>query len=258
MPDLATWLSAIRHSHDRMRSLVGGLADDRIGMRSYAQEWSLAQVASHLGSQAEIFDLFLTAGLSGANAPGGEVFVAIWDHWNALPPRDQITRSVAANERLVSRLERLAPAQQWSFALSMFGTDLDLAGLAALRLGEHALHTWDIAVALDPGATLAPDAVELLVDTLPTTAARAARPVPAGEPVVVATTAPDRTFLLTLEPRVSLTPLDGEPAPGAPALTMPAEAFLRLVAGRMDPGHTPADVPESGRLDQLRTAFPGF
>lgn len=251
---MPAWLPAIRRSHDRMAALVGGLSDDQVTRRSYAEEWSLAQVASHLGSQAEIFDLFLTAGLSGQDAPGGDVFTAIWDRWNALPPGRQVTGSVAANEAFVSRLEGLSAADRKSFALSMFGTDLDLAGLEALRLGEHVLHTWDIAVALDPAATLAPDAVELLIDTLPDTAARAGRPVPAGEPVTVATTDPERAYTITLNPKVTLTP---EPA-DAPALRLPAEAFLRLVAGRMDPAHTPAGVEESDLLTQLRAAFPGF
>ena len=86
----------------------------------------------------------------------------IWDRWNALPPRSQLADSVAANERFIARLEHLEPDQQDAFALSLFGSEVDLAGLTALRVAEHVLHTWDIAVALDPAATVAPDAVELL------------------------------------------------------------------------------------------------
>ncbi len=251
---MPAWLPAIRRSHDRMAALVGGLSDEQLGQRSHADEWSLAEVASHLGSQAEIFDLLLTAGLTGGDAPGGDVLTPIWDRWNALPARRQVTDSVAANERLVARLEGLSAAEQESFALSMFGTDLDLAGLEALRLGEHALHTWDIAVALDPAATVPPDAVELLIDTLPDTAARAGRPVPGGGQVTVATTDPARAFTLVLGPKVTLTP----GVAGEPQLRLPAEAFVRLVAGRMDPGHTPAGVEESDVLARLREAFPGF
>jgi hypothetical protein len=58
----------------------------------------------------------------------------------------------------------------------MFGMDLDTAGLARMRLGEHAIHTWDIAVALDPAATVAPDAVSLLIDALGQLVARTAKP----------------------------------------------------------------------------------
>jgi len=42
------------------------------------------------------------------------------------------------------------------------------------------------------------------------------------------------------------------------ALQLPAEAMVRLVYGRLDTQHTPVAVAGDGRLDQLRTAFPGF
>lgn len=254
MAEYGDWLSAIRHSTERMSALVGGLSAEQATLRSYADEWSVAQVASHLGSQAEIFDLFLTAGLDGTEAPGGDVFTPIWDRWNALPPRAQLADSVVANDALLARLEGLTPAQQDSFALSLFGTSVDIAGLAGLRLGEHALHTWDIAVALDPAATLVADAVALLIDTLPGMAAQAGTPVPGGSPVSVAVTDPTRSFELTLDPVVTLTPRTGDTADA----TFPAEAFIRLVAGRLDPGHPPAGVDAGDHLDQLRQAFPGF
>jgi uncharacterized protein (TIGR03083 family) len=257
-PGTAAWITAIRHSHDRFAALIGFLPADQVTRPSYADDWTIAQVASHLGSQAEIFDLFLTAGLSGTDAPDPEVFRPIWDHWNTLPPHDQCTKSVASDEKLVARLEGLSAAERQIFALSLFGLDLDLAGYTALRLGEHALHTWDIAVALDPAATLSPDAVDLLVDTLPRTAGRAGKPVPAGKPIVVNTTAPDHSFLVELDPAVSVTPRTTEPAPEAPVLRLPAEAFIRLVAGRLDPDHTPPGTTDPDQLDQLREAFPGF
>jgi uncharacterized protein (TIGR03083 family) len=257
MADFPTWLAALRRSHHRMTTLVEGLTDEQVALRSYADEWSLAQVASHLGSQAEIFDLFLTAGLTGADAPDSDTLVPIWDRWNALPPRGQVADSVTANERFVSRLEHLEPEQQDAFRLTLFGSDIDIAGLVALRVGEHALHTWDIAVALDAAATVAQDEVELLIDTLPERAAAAGTPVPAGRPVEVTTTEPARTFRLTLDPKVTLTPAD-QVAADATEVTFPAEAFLRLVAGRLDPDHTPLGVDAGDHLDELRQAFPGF
>jgi hypothetical protein len=137
----------------------------------------------------------------------------------------------------------------------MFGTDQDLAGLAALRLGEHAVHTWDIAVALDPAATVSADAVELLIDRLPQTAARSGKALEGIDQLTIETTAPDRTFLLTVNPDVSLEPTDN--AAAADALTLPAEAFLRLGYGRLDQDHTPAEVSDP-RLPALRKVFPGF
>jgi hypothetical protein len=182
--------------------------------------------------------------------------VPIWDRWNELSPRSQLADSVEANEHFIARLEHLEPDQRDAFTLSLFGSDVDLADLTALRVAEHVLHTWDIAVALDPAATLAQDAVELLIDSLPRRAAGAGLPVPGGRPVQVVTVDPVRTYALALNPKVTLTTLDAV-TPDAAVARMPAEAFLRLVAGRLDPEHTPLGV-DAPDLDQLRQAFPGF
>ena len=57
------WIGTLRRSHDRLQALVEPLGQDQLEQRSYASEWSIAQVLSHLGSGAEIFSLFLDAGL---------------------------------------------------------------------------------------------------------------------------------------------------------------------------------------------------
>jgi hypothetical protein len=43
-------------------------------------------------------------------------------------------------------------------------------------------------------------------------------------------------------------------------LTLPAEAWLRLVAGRMAPWYTPVGIGATGAadLDLLRRVFPGY
>jgi hypothetical protein len=55
---------------------------------------------------------------------------------------------------------------------------------------------------------------------------------------------------------VSLTPGIAEAPDGQ--LTIPAEAFIRLLAGRLDPDHTPAVTATGVGLDRLRRMFPGF
>ena len=52
------WISALRHSHDDLRASVEPLGRTQLEQRSYASEWSIAQVLSHLGSQAEICLLY--------------------------------------------------------------------------------------------------------------------------------------------------------------------------------------------------------
>jgi uncharacterized protein (TIGR03083 family) len=249
-------IDIVRRSQDRFAGILENLPPDQVSAPSYDDEWSIADVASHLGSQAEIFGLFLDAGLEGTEPPTHDAFLTIWDRWNAKPPADQVADSVAANESLVSRIEDIPADDRGEFAVEMFGGTRDLGGLTAMRLSEHAVHTWDIAVALDPAVTVAPDAVELLIDTLPQRAAAAGLPVPGGRPVEVVTADPQRTYRLTLDPAVTLTPRDAV-TPDAAVARFPAEAFLRLVAGRLDAEHTPLGV-DAPDLDQLRQAFPGF
>jgi hypothetical protein len=53
---------------------------------------------------------------------------------------------------------------------------------------------------------------------------------------------------------------DAEGAGGdVPHVRMPAEAFLRLAYGRLDPDHTPPAVSaDADTLTKLRAIFPGF
>ena len=91
--------------------------------------------------------------------------------------------------------------------LKLFGMDIDATGFARLRLSEHAVHTWDVLVALDPAATLAPDAVALLIDTVDQVAGRSAKPDGKQRTVRVSTTDPEREFILATGDEVVLTPL---------------------------------------------------
>ena len=254
MPDLNDWISAVTASHQRLVAVLSDLDGAGAERQSYASEWTIADVASHLGSQAEIFGLFLAAGRAGEQAPDSEVFGPIWDRWNALSPTEQVSQSIAANSEFVQQLQQISEADTAGFSLSMFGRDFDLAGVLGMRLGEHAVHAWDIEVALNPAATLAPDAVQLLIDTVDQVAARS-KPVEHVEPVAIDTGEPERHWLLTAYPAVNLA---ARTEPASAALQLPAEAFIRLVYGRLDPDHSPVEVVEDHRLVELRRVFPGL
>ena len=250
------WIGALRHSHDRLQALVEPLDLASLEQRSYASEWSIAQVLSHLGSGAEIFGLFLDAGLTGQDPPGRDAFVQVWNAWNAKDPQAQATDGLRADEAIVERIESLDPDQRAGLRLLMFGMDTDLTGLTRMRVSEHAIHTWDVAVALDPSATVAPEAIGLLIDTVGQLAARSAKPDGKERRLRVSTSDPERHFVLETGEAVSLTESDGEA--GLPELRLPAEAFVRLVYGRLDPHHTPPAEGDGVDLDELRQLFPGF
>jgi uncharacterized protein (TIGR03083 family) len=262
--DPRQWIATLRHSHDRLGSLVGPLGAGRFRGPSYCSDWTIAQVMSHLGSGAEIAMLMLPAALGEGEFPGGEAFQPVWDIWNAKSPDDQVADGLAADEKHVRRLEQLTDEELAKIHMSFFGMDLDAVGLVRLRLSEHALHSWDVAVAIDPAAVVPADAVGLLIDMVPQfIAPRLGRPQQVPLRLRIRTTGPDRDYLLVAADAVTMTDLRDAAGPadadGAGEVSMPAEALLRLAYGRLDPAHTPADVVTApDDLDRLRAVFPGL
>ena len=258
-PSSTELLAALRNSHDRLVATVGPLTSEQLAVQSYDDDWTIAQVASHLGASAEIWRLYLGAGLARTDGPGTEQFHLIWDQWNAKPGLQQARDAVAADTALLDQAGQLSPAERESWQLDMFGRQTDLPGMLRMRLSEHALHTWDMVVALDPAATVADDAIGLIVDTLPMLAHWAGRGSPEPVTVHVVTTDPGREFLLELTADgATLTPA-GVPDNATATLRLPAEALVRLVYGRLDPDHTPSSVEaRQVDLDTLRRSFPGI
>jgi uncharacterized protein (TIGR03083 family) len=260
-PSAQIWIDALRASEQRLAGLLAGLDAEALSQQSYDSEWTIAQVASHLGSGAQIFGLFMDAGMYDAAMPGIEVLQPIWDLWNGRSPVEQRDSALASSEAFTSRLESLTPDERASFLLDLFGTEVDVAGLARMRLAEHAVHTWDIAVALDPTATVSPDAVALLVDGLGQVAARTGKPSEVPFRVLVSTTDPVRSFVISVADAVSLEPVgheSNEPSYDG-TLALPAEALLRLIGGRLDDDNTPAVTHTGTRgLADLQATFVGY
>ena len=255
--DPRRWLTVLRASHTRLCPLVESLSPTDLGAPSYDTEWTVAQVLSHLGSQAEIFDMFLDAGVSGRQPPGQEAFPSVWDAWNKRTPQQQAHDSLEATERFITRLEGLSD-ETLATPIKLFGMDLLIGDTARLRVSEHAVHSWDIAVAFDPSASVAPDAVALLIDSVAALVARGGKPQGRNFDLHVHTTAPERDFMLSVHATAELRTFAGEPSAGS--LDLPAEALVRLVYGRLDAAHTPALtlVADEITLDDVRRVFPGF
>jgi uncharacterized protein (TIGR03083 family) len=253
--DSEPWVRAVRASHDRLSGIVAGLDADGLRTQSYAKEWTIADVLSHLGSGAEIFLLSLTAGVTGAEPPTSDDFQPIWATWNARSPEEQAAQCVLANETLVSRVESLTAAEREAFSVVMFGAmTMDLAGLLGMRLSEHAIHTWDVAVVLDPDTLVAPDAVDLMIDGLSMIIGFTGKKQEPSTVIAVTTTDPDRSFTLDTG-GVTLAPGDPEASAGA-SLVLSAEAFVRLVYGRLDDA---TELTAAGvTLPGLQGIFPGF
>jgi len=255
--DVRTLIRVLRNSHDRLASLVRPLSPEQLATQSYDTDWTIAQVLSHLGSGAEIATLGLAAALGGRGQVDQEAFPAIWEAWNNRSPEAQAADCLTWDEEYVRRLEQLTDAELDSISLDLFGRRLDAAGLVLMRLGEHAVHVWDVAVSIDPQASVADDAVPLIFGHITGLLQYVAKPAGESLRVRVRTTDPDGDYLLTVGDPVTLTEwvsgtgVDGE-------LQLPAEALLRLFYGRLDPDHTPPHVAEGIDVNQLRKVFPGF
>ena len=257
-PDPKAWLAALRGSHDRLSALVGPLVPDGVEAPSLAGAWTIAQVLSHLGSQAEIFEAILDAAVAGDDLPAPDAFPPIWDAWNSRTPVEQVVDSLAANGAFQAKVEALSDEQLGALRFALFGMDLDVVGFLRMRLSEHAVHSWDVAGALDPAARVAPGAVDLLIDTLPEMAARVGKPQGVARRIRVVTDDPARDLVLIVDDALRIGPWDDGPVDGV--LRLPAEAWLRLVYGRLDDEHTgTVEIEGDGlTLDTLRSVFPGF
>jgi uncharacterized protein (TIGR03083 family) len=256
--DARKWLRGLRKSHEDLVGRVARFDADRLREQSYCTDWTVAQVLSHLGSGAEISLETFQRALEGR--PALDEFGPIWDRWNAMSPEEQATGMVEYDRRLMSALDGTSREEIQQLRISFSGMDLDAAGFIGMRLGEHALHRWDVVVTEDSSATLLPSSVELVVDRLPMLAGRAGKAAGAGgrRAIGIRTSDPERRYLLRVGDQVTLT--DGTDDLRDGLLDMPAEALIRLVYGRLDPDHTPAGIKATGAadLDELRKVFPGL
>ncbi len=253
--------AALRRSHEGLTALVRPLDGQTLRSESYDTGWSIDQVLSHLGSQAELYQGWVTAGIEGKPMPGRETFPPVWARWDEMTPEEHRAESAAANAALVERFEGLTDDEIDGFSLDFFGMPTDAAGLVRSRLAEHAVHAWDIAVALDARAVVDPVAVGMVVDQLARTAAWSGKPAGETFTVLVRTSAPARTVVVEVADAVVVRELvDGEPTTSTDGVVeLPAEAWLRLVYGRLDDEHTPSSVTSSGErgVADLRAVFRG-
>ncbi len=249
----AARLGALRVSVEHLHALVTPMSDSQLEAQAYPSQWRVADVLSHLGSGALIMRERIRTSLRGESLPD-EFSPAVWDEWNAKSPRAKAEDCLAADRAFLDRMLGTTDEERAAASLSFGPVSFDFGGIVGLRLNEHVLHTWDVEVAGDPGVGLSSTGTHLVVDSLEMIARFTGKPSASGRAIAVRTTDPAREFSLTTGPdAVALAPGDG----GAPDLTLPAESFVRLIYGRLDPEHTPSVVGDAALLDSLRSVFPG-
>lgn len=246
-------LEVLRTSVARLRGTVEGLDPGQLAAPAYPAEWTIADVLSHLGSGAVILQRRFDDAVAGRETPS-DFAQPVWDEWNAKSTQAKAADSLAADKAFLGRLGSLADDKRARFEFAMGPMTFDFAGFIGLRLNEHALHTWDIEVTLDSGAAVAPDSARVVIDNLQMITRFTGKPTGTEHTVAVRTSEPRRDFVIVIgADAVLLEP--AEPV-DEPDLLIPAEAFIRLVYGRLDPEHTPTTRGPAD-LDELRNVFPG-
>jgi uncharacterized protein (TIGR03083 family) len=246
-------VDALRSSVQRLRDLAAPMSEEELTAGAYPAEWTVAQVLSHLGSGAVIMQRRLEDALAGQDTPD-DFAPGVWDTWNAKGPVAQRDDALAADAALLARIEAVPPDERNEFASAMGPMTLGFAQFVGMRLNEHAFHSWDIEVVASRAATIPVPVAALVVDNLELVARFTGKPTGDTATVTVATTDPVRGFTVEITPGgVALIP---GAAAASPDVELPAEAFARLVYGRLDTEHTPSG--EHGpALDILRRLFPG-
>jgi uncharacterized protein (TIGR03083 family) len=263
MSNADTVIAELRSSYDSLAEQVSAFSDDDLAAPTGAADWDVSQVLSHLGSGAEISRATLQAALDGQPNRGSDFNQAVWDRWNAMSRRERADGFLAANQALLTLLESLDDETRDSLRIDMgfLPAPVDLATAVRLRLNEFTLHSWDVRAGFDEHATLPATAAAALLHGEPNMIGWIGKtdPLDGREAVVaVTTTDPGSVFALRLRAPVSVD-FDVPEQPDG-TLALPAEAWLRLVAGRLAPRHTPAGVVTTGDadLDLLRRVFPGY
>ncbi|KDN21979.1 maleylpyruvate isomerase family mycothiol-dependent enzyme [Amycolatopsis rifamycinica] len=249
-------ITALRAEHDTLAGLVRTLTDDQLAAPSGADEWTVAQALSHLGSGAEI-------GRAPLARAAGETVAAednptIWARWDASAPRAQAEGFLEHNSRWLDTVEALTPEQRASLTvdLGFLPEPVPLVTAVGMRLSEVANHSWDVRVAFDPDAGVDAGSAEVLVDLLAGPVgfmlSFLAKPAELTNPVSLAVPGAG----LVIDDAVTV--VDHLEAPSA-TFTGPAEAFIRLLSGRLKaPYDKNVTVDGEVTLDDLRRVFPGF
>ncbi|MDH2902797.1 MAG: maleylpyruvate isomerase family mycothiol-dependent enzyme [Actinomycetota bacterium] len=247
-------LAALRASAAHLRDVVAQLESDQHVAPAYPAEWTIADTMSHLGSGAVILGQMLRNALEGTSADV-DFNQSVWDAWNAKSPLEQIDDALVADQAFIEALDHTSPDQRAALQVSFGPMELDFERFVGMRLGEHVLHTWDVEVSIAPDAVLAVPAASLLLDQIHFVAGRSGKPTGTVATISVRTHEPVRDFNVVFEESsVALVDATHE---GPVDVELPAEAFVRLIYGRLD-AEGGLDDGSEVHLEHLRRAFPGF
>ena len=244
-------IARIRALQVDLVSRASSASDDELGRTSGATEWSVAQVLSHFGSQAEIALVALPALLTGGEAPSQDFNESVWARWNSLGDRAKAENFIEHSSALLAAVEAVPDRETRTVTLPFLPYPLPWVGAMGMRLNEYALHHWDVVQGLDGHAHIDEESAALLAqhlgETLSFMLRFTAKADLLAEPAVVEVA----DLHIVIGDGVSIDPS----ATPTAVLDAPLEAGIRLLSGRLR-----EEVPVKGNvtLDDLRKVFPGY
>jgi uncharacterized protein (TIGR03083 family) len=255
-------IAALRSGYDDLAAYAAALTEEDLNAPSGASEWSVSQVLSHLGSGAEINQAAVERARADAGSPPDGFNQSVWARWDAMGAVEHRDAFLVANRSLVELYESLTEAERRDLRIDLgfLPAPVGVGEAGRMRLNEFALHSWDAKAGADPAATVPATAVPLLFDAMAGLLGWIAKPEALegrSASLAVVLSDPEREFGFELGEKVALT---DKPAAPDGTLRIPAEAWLRLITGRLAPKYTPAGIEIDGpvSLDDIRTVFPGF
>ncbi|MFJ6900613.1 maleylpyruvate isomerase N-terminal domain-containing protein [Streptomyces hokutonensis] len=263
MSNADTIIAELRDGHKTLATMLAELSDEDLARQSGSADWDISQVLSHLGSGAEIARAILEAALDGTPLPSHDALRAVWDVWNAMSRRQRAQGFLRANDMLTTLYESLDAGTREKLRIDMgfLPAPVDVATAARLRLTEVTLHSWDIRVSFDQHAALPSHATGALLHGEPDLIAWIGKAQALdGRHAVIQVTTSDPASVFTLRLQEPISTHHAVPAQPDGTLALPAEAWLRLIAGRLAPQHTPETVTATDAADLvlLRRVFPGY
>jgi uncharacterized protein (TIGR03083 family) len=249
-----------QHEFERLTSYLERLDADGWVEQSYCTDWPVYQVVSHIGSGSRIGGLRLAAWLGNGPAVTRETMQQIWGHFDSLGPTQMFSAYAEAVREYLS-VEGSTPDQAGLQEVDGFAGRRPLSAYQLARTWELACHSWDVYVARDRSARLAPEAVSLLAEgfsniNLPLDKQRAGE-LSRLSPVVFRLRDSGRAYSLDLtaeRPRVQ-----AASAEGPLVIEGPDEEVIRFLSGRhFLPGARSGLEVSSGSaqdLASLRRAF---
>ena len=249
-------IAALHAEHDSLVALLADIGDDQLTGPSGADDWTIAQVLSHLGSGAEIGRAPIAR--AAGEAVDAEDNQTIWARWDASTPAEQADGFVRYNARWLETVDALTPEQRSSLAvdLGFLPEPVPMVVALGMRLNEVANHAWDARVGFDPDAELTAESAAVLVEQfagpLAFMVGFTSKPGELSEPVSVAAQGAG----LVIGDAVSVVSSVESPTATFHGST---GAFVRLLNGRLkEPYAKDVSVEGAVTLDDLRRVFPGY